>query len=225
LLGLKPLLAAITNDTSKTIAAASVVFRVKRPVGGFDGWTNIAFPEVVIGDLRSGDRLGVRPGESTVVAQSLAVEHLDGPEPEDWYRSIIDGFLLDRDELLAGAEQVAIELDAVIFDDGTIIGPDRDNKLASLFTERVAAYQHWLQLVADGLAKGQSVEAAFQPIRTFQEEVRAAMGKIDRRPPTMTEVNRTNAAADVMKWRRAIGDGQMPTRLARLRLSPFKVSR
>ena len=76
---------------------------------------------VSVVDLKvDGERPGIRPNESFVVARA--------------------------------AQTVTIELDAVIFDDGTLVGPDEDGKLASLFTGRVAAYQHWLRMVADGLA-------------------------------------------------------------------------
>ena len=98
LLGLKPLLVVVTNDTRKTVAAASVIFRVARPVGGIVAWTNVAFPDVVVGDIFSEQRRGVRPNESMVVAQGVAVEAFDGPEPDDWFRGLIDEFVRRRDE-------------------------------------------------------------------------------------------------------------------------------
>lgn len=141
LFALKPLLVLIANDTRKTVAAASVVFRVAKPVGGIVAWTNVAFPDVIVGDIGSSNRLGVRPGESIVVAQEVAVEDFDGPEPEDWFRGLVAEFVRQRDEHLTNAQSVTIELDGVIFDDGTLIGPDEDGKLAALFRSRVAAYQ------------------------------------------------------------------------------------
>ena len=227
LFALKPLLVLIANDTRKTVAAASVVFRVAKPVDGIVAWTNVAFPDVIVGDIGSSKRLGVRPGESIVVAQEAAVEDFDGPEPEDWFRGVITELVRQRDEHLKNAQGVTIELDGVIFDDGTLIGPDEDGKLAALFRGKVSAYQQWLRTIADGLAAGQSVEAAFSPILKFQDEVRARQGSLrgltaDR---MQTEVEKTNAAADVVKWRRQVGDTELPRILAGLQLSRFDVHR
>jgi len=227
LFGLKPLLVLIANDTQKTVAAASVIFRVAKSIGGLVAWTNVAFPDVIVGDIGSSKRLGVRPMQSAVVAQDVAVEDFDGPEPEEWYRSVIAEFVRQRDEHLKDAQSVTIELDAVIFDDGTLIGPDQDGKLATLFRQRVTAYQQWLRTIADGLAAGQSVEAAFSPVLKFQDEVRARRGSLRGFDSAgmQAEVEKTNAAADVVKWRRRVGDAELPRILAGLRLSRFDVHR
>jgi hypothetical protein len=226
LFGLKPLLVVVTNDTSKTIAAASIVFRVARPVGGFTAWTNVSFPDVVVGDLGSDKRHGVRPNESTVVARGIVVEDFDGPEPEDWYRQTIETFVRERDDVLQDAQSLTIELNAVIFDDGTLIGPD-DGKLAALFTAKVSAYQHWLQTIADGLAAGQSVETACLPMVKFRDDVNARGGSLRGNPrdQVQAEIEKTNAAADVAGWRRRIGDAELPRALAKLRLSTLVVHR
>jgi hypothetical protein len=227
LLGLKPLLVLITNDTRKTVAAASVTFRVAKPIGGVVAWTNVTFPDVVVGDIGSERRQGVRPSESIVVAQEVAVEDFDGPEPEDWYRGVIEEFVRRRDELLRDAQSVIVELDAVIFEDGTLIGSDQDGKLATLFQGRVTAYQQWLKTIADGLAAGHSVEAAFSPVLKFQDEVTARLGSLSGLDSAgmQAEVHKTNAAADVVSWRRRVGDAEVPGILAGLRLSRFDVHR
>jgi hypothetical protein len=227
LLGLKPLVVVVTNDTRKTVAAVSVIFRVAKPSGGIVAWTNVAFPDVVVGDIGSEKRQGLRPHESTVVSQGVVVEDFDGPGPEDWYRDLIDGVLRQRDEYLQDARHVTIELDAVIFDDGTLVGPDEDGKLTSLFLRRVGAYQQWLQTIAAGLAAGQSVEAAYAPILQFQEEVRARQGSLQGLSADSRDVQvwRTNAAADLVKWRRRIGDAELPRTLAGLKLSRFDIHR
>lgn len=144
--------------------------------------------------------------------------------PEEWYREVISQFVRDRDAVLEDAQRVTIELDAVIFDDGTLIGPDGDGKLATLFSGRVSAYQQWLQTIADRHSAGQSIDAAFAPVHEFQAEVKARMGK-PRGLPTLSEIDRTNAAADVVRWRRRVGDADLPRMLEGLRLSPFVVQR
>jgi hypothetical protein len=227
LLALKPLLVLIANDTRKTVAAASVIFRVAKSVGGIVTWTNVAFPDVVIGDIGSSRRLGVRPNESIVVAQQVAVEGFDGSEPEDWFGGLIGEFVRQRNEQLKGAQRVTIELDAVIFDDGTVIGLDEDGKLATLFSGRVAAYQQWLEMITDGLAAGQSVEAACAPILRFQDEIMARQGDLYglTADSMQAQVGKTNAAADVVRWRRRIEDAEFPRMLARLRLSRLEIHR
>lgn len=227
LFGLKPLLVLIANDTQKAVAAASVIFRVAKPVGGLVSWTNVAFPDVIVGGIGSSKRLGVRPTESTVVAQSVAVEDFDGPEPDEWHRGVIAELVREQDEHLKEAQSVTIELDAVIFHDGTLIGPDQDGRLATLFRLRVTAYQQWLKTIADGLAAGQSVEDAFSTVLKFQDEVKARRGSLRGFDAArmQAEVEKTNAAADVVQWRRRVGDAELPRILAGLRLSQFDVHR
>jgi hypothetical protein len=227
LLGLKPLLVLITNDTAKTVAAASVIFRIKKLVGQAVTWTNVAFPDIVIGDIGSERRLGIRPAESTVVAQGIVVEDFDGPGPEDWYREMVTQFIAVRDEDLKDAVSLSIELDAVIFDDATLIGPDNEGKLATLFKGRLSAYQGWLRTIADGLAAGLSVEAAYWPLLRFQDEVKARRGSLGglRGESRQDYVEKTNAAAVVVGWRRRVGDIEVAKRISGLRLSQFDVHR
>ncbi len=227
LLRLKPLMVALTNDTPKTVAAASVVFRVAKPVGGLVAWTNVAFPEVAIGNLGASRRLGIRPNESLVVALAAAMEGFDDPEHDDWFRDLIDQLARERDEQLKDAQSVTIELDAVIFDDETLIGRDDDGRLASLFAVRVSAYQRWLHTIADGLAAGKSVESACVQILKFRDEVRARQGSLSGIPPDrmLAEIEKTNAAADIVKWRGRIGDADLPRALAGLRLTQLLIHR
>jgi hypothetical protein len=157
----------------------------------------------------------------------LVVEGLDGLEPEDWVRDVIEDFVIQRDRHLKAVLGVTIELNAVIFDDGTLIGPDDDGKLAGLFAGRVSAYQDWLRTIADGLAAGQSVEAAYLPILDFQAKVRADGGSLRGIPVDCmhAHVEKTNAAAEIVSWRRRIGEADLPRALAGLRLSRFDVHR
>ena len=218
---------AVTNETRKTVAAASVVFRVAKPVGGLVAWTNVAFPEVVIGDVGASRRMGVRPNESIVVALPAAMEGFDDPDHDDWFRDLIDELVKERDEQLKDAQNVRIELDAVIFDNQTLIGRDEEGRLASLFDVRVSAYQRWLQTIADRLAAGESVESACLPIVQFREELRARQGDLSGVPPgdMLAEIEKTNAAADIVKWRRRIGDADLPRALAGLRLTQLHIHR
>lgn len=111
-------------------------------------------------------------------------------------RGVIAEFVRERDEQLKDAQAVAIELDAVIFDDGTLVGPDEDAKLATLYRRRVGAYQCWLQMIADGLAAEQSVEVAYSPILKFRDDVRARRGSLRglTADDIEAEAEKTNAA-------------------------------
>jgi len=120
-----------------------------------------------------------------------------------------------------------IELDAAIFDDGSLIGPDEQNVVAENFGEYVRVTQDWYQGVIDALHAGRSVEEAFSAIEQFLAEIVRHLRS--GRPPgreNPLERWKHQAAADVARWRRKYPEPEIPKLLDQhIRLEPFVIHR
>jgi hypothetical protein len=223
---MKPMLVIVENRSPRPIVAISLTWRVRNRDGGLIFRTNSIFPHVVCGDQAvARERLAILPGERHLVATGCVVENLDDiPEDDSW----IEHFVREGDQTVEGADDVTIELDAVVFDDGQLIGPDEDGWLSALFGACVAAKQRWYRLILDGLRRGKSVDEAYAPVRAFQEETARRImsgdpgGGLDR---DVEALWRTQAAADVSRWRSRYSDPEIPTLLESVRLEPFLIRR
>ena len=71
------------------------------------------------------------------------------------------------DTLLADAVDLHIDLNAVIFADGTLIGADDRSALTNLFSAYVQAKQDWYRGIIEALDAGQSVAESFAPVERF----------------------------------------------------------
>jgi hypothetical protein len=119
-----------------------------------------------------------------------------------------------------------IELDAVIFADGTLVGTDQNGWLSDLFSECVAQKQAWYREILSRLNAGASVDEAYSPIRSFLEERQA---RIRSRQPLVhgdVELWNTQAAGDAQRWRRKFTDDELPQLLrSSIRLEAFVIRR
>lgn len=79
------------------------------------------------------------PGGKRVEAASLVIQAYAQSEP--YYDQFLDQFIVEKDQMLANAEELEVELGAVIFADGRLIGRDQDGWLSDLFSEWVAHKQ------------------------------------------------------------------------------------
>jgi hypothetical protein len=222
---MKPMLVVVGNDSPRTIVAMSLTWRVSKRVGGLLQRTNSVFPHVVCGDQAiSRMRPGVRPGEAHVIAAGCVVENLDALEGES--DSWIEHFVGERDRALEGATTVAIELDAAIFDDGGLVGANQDGWLSDLFATYVAAKQDWYRTILAGLDKGQSLDEAYAPLRTFSAESIRQMHA--RRPMDARERRRsmwrTQAAGEASSWLRRFPSSEVPTCCAAFVSNPSRSS-
>jgi len=222
---IKPMLVIIRNDTIRTIVAMSLTWRVSKLVGGLVHRTNSVFPHVICGDQAvSRMRPGVRPGETHVVAAGCVVEALDQLEGES--DSWIEHFVAERDRAVDGATAVAIELDAAIFDDGTLVGMNQDGWLSDLFGTYIGAKQDWYRTILAGLDSGQSLDDAYAPLRAFSAgEIRRMREGVRADPKErMRSIWRTNAAAEAYAWQRRCSEAEVPQLLRSLRLEPFVIT-
>jgi hypothetical protein len=223
-LRMKPMLVVVENATAMTIVAISLTWRIRKHVGGLVMRTNSIFPHALCGDQAvARQRPGVLSGEHHLVASSCVVEGLDDiPEDDGW----IEAFVRERDRAVEDALDVAIELDAVIFDDGRLIGPDEGEWLSGLFSAYMREKQQWYRGILDALNRGKSVDEAYAPVRAFQEDTTRRMMSGDRSHLRDTDLLwKTQAAADAAAWRRHYADAEIPALLASIRLEPFVIRR
>jgi len=225
-LKLKPMLAIVSNQSQHTIVSYSKKWTAH--YGG--GRTSVirshtSFPEVVCGDtLIAHDPEGLPPGTKRIETASLVIQGYARSDP--YYDQFLDQFIAEKDQMLAHAEELSIELGAVVFSDGTLIGTDEDGWLRDLFSECVAHKQAWYREILNQLDAGASVDEAYAPIRIFQEEFRARMRDPQRARHGAVQLWETQAAADAQKWRRKFTDEELPQLLRKsIRLEPFVIRR
>ena len=142
-LTLKPMLVIVSNDSNRTVVSLSLVWRVTHRDGRTRRhWGHTSFPEVICGDvLLNLQPAGLETGQRRIEANGLVIHrwgYLD-----EYYDQFLGQFVDQKDALLADAVELHIELNAVIFADGTLIGPDDQSALTDLFSTYVRAKQGW----------------------------------------------------------------------------------
>ena len=196
-LQLKPLAVIVANRTSRTIVSLSLVWRVLDRRGRpHRNWQHASFPEVVCGDARRRHEPGLVPGGLRVEAHGLVIHGWSGAE--EYYDQYLGQFVDERNRLLRRARALQIELNAVIFADGTLIGPDDDSMLTDLFSAYVRAKQECYRGLLRAIATGQPLEGAFAAVR-------ALIPQRDWSGPGYEELWPTQALAEAHEWIRAHG--------------------
>lgn len=222
-LKLKPMLAIVSNESPRTIVSFSKIWTV-RHVGGRTSTfkSHASFPEFICGDASfRRDPQAFPPGAKRVEAVGLVIQGYANDEP--YYDQFLDQFIVEKDQMLANAMELHIELDAVIFDNGALIGPDQNGWLSGLFSDYVAAKQQWYREILERLDAGLSVEEAYAPIRAFQAEHRTRTRRPVRSGEHL-ELWKTNAAAEATRWRDHFREDELPALLREsIRLDPFVI--
>ena len=224
-LKLKPMLVIVSNETSQTIVSLSVVWRITHQSGRRTSfWSHTSFSDVVCGDvLFSQGPLGLEAGQQRIEANGVVIHrwgYLD-----QYFDQFLNQFVGQRNALLANALDLQIELNAVIFADGTLVGPDDETALSDRFSTYLRAKQAWYRGIVDALDRGESVAQAFAPVEQFWTDARAER-RAHPRTVKPADVWTQQAAADATRWRRKFADEEIPALLRRsLRLDPFIIRR
>jgi hypothetical protein len=151
----------------------------------------------------------ILPGRQKVVGLDFEIEEYK-PEYEDGLRSYLREALQYKN-----VKTVEVALDAVIFDDGRLIGPD-NHSLSTSFTAHLKAKQDLYRAIAARMEQGSSVQEAFH----LETE------GIFRRPPSFDDLNRRLAADEANGLREKYGDAKIREILAQLTLKePFVIRR
>jgi hypothetical protein len=227
-LQLKPLLVVVTNESAKTVVSFSKTWRVTYPDGKImtvRGHTS--FAHVVCGDvLVSNEPPGMPPGAQRVEAMSVVIQGWGDYPDGEYYDQFLPQFVTEKDRMLRNATDLHVELNAAIFSDGTLVGPDDESWLSELFSSYVRAKQDWYRTIITALDAGASVSEAFGPLDRFMEEARRRMRAHRFDPERPNAIWAQEAAADAMRWRRRYEDDAIPRLLKEaIRLEPFLLRR
>jgi len=225
-LQLKPLLFVVSNESEETVVAFSKLWTVRHEDGRTTTMrSHTSFPEYVCGDvLMSRHQQAFPRGSRRVETAQLVIQGYASSDP--YYDQFLPQFVVEKEQMLTDATELHIELDAVIFADGRLIGRDPDGWLSGLFSEYVSAKQDWYRQILDRLDAGYSVDDAFAPIRAFQEQknqqIRAGRGFMEEG----VQLWKTQAAAEAARWRHRFKDDELPALLKQsIRLEPFVIRR
>jgi hypothetical protein len=226
-LRLKPMLVIVANDNIRTVVSLSLVWRVTHRDGRTTRfWGHTSFPDVICGDVvLSHHPAGLETGQRRIEANGLVI-HAWG-YGDEYYDQFLGQFVDQKDTLLANAVELHIELNAVIFADGTLIGADDQSTLTDLFSTYVRAKQDWYRGIIEALDAGQSVAESFAPVERFlanaTNRMRAGNQRVGEK---LADLWTHQAAADVRRWRRRHADGDIPPLLKQtIRLAPFTIRR
>lgn len=143
-LQLKPFLVILRNETTETVASYSMTWRVTHISGQVSTFRNLAsFPHVVCGGaFISPHPPGVAPGSPRLEANGIVIHGWGNLD--EYYDQFLPQFVNDKNRTLARAVDLQIELDAAIFGDGSLVGPDEGSFVAENFGEYVRATQDWV---------------------------------------------------------------------------------
>jgi hypothetical protein len=220
------MLAIVSNESPHTVVSYSKPWTARYSGGRTSiirGHTS--FPETVCGDILTARDPEALPSSAKRV-ETASLEIQGYAESEPYYDQFLDRFIVEKDQMLAHAEELWIELDAAIFADGTLIGSDQDGWLGHLFSEYIGQEQAWYREILNQLDAGaRSTRRTLRFVR-FKVERNARMR---HRQPLAREERRlwkTQAAADAHRWRRRFTDDELPTLLrSSIRLEPFVIRR
>ena len=198
-LRLKPMLVIVSNENVRTVVSLSLVWRVTHRDGRTSQfWGHTSFPEVICGDVDH-DPAGLKTGQRRIEANGLVIHGWS--QWDEYFDQFLGQFVDQKDTLLADAVDLHIELNAVIFADGTLIGADDQSALTDLFSTYVQAKQDWYRGIIEALDAGQSVAESFAPVERFLADatnrIRAGNPFLGEKP---TDMWTHQAAADARRW-------------------------
>jgi len=230
-LGLKPFLVILSNRSGHTIVAFETIWKVtykdRSPETSF---APILYLDAVGGTEGKGDDslvftgpedLPILNGEQRLVARETAFgppnqkftqnEELD---LQNWLRASTQ----NRKAKMADAVEVQINLDAAIYSDGLLVGPDTSN-LDQNFTAKLHEKQRLFRQIVSDLDAGHTEEEAFGPAKAL-----AIQRPIPSRNPL--SIYEAIAAQEIVALRRRVGDSAVPATVRQaIRKDPFVIRR
>ncbi len=222
-LALKPMLVIVSNDSAHTIASLSIVWTTHYDDGHtHTSWTHASSPPAITG-LDANDRTdySIAPGTRRIEGNGIVVHGYGHNDP--FYDQFIDQFDPRTRHELDGAREFHIELNAVIFIDGTAIGPDDQSQLRDLFSRYVSAQRTWLTGIRQALDAGDTVVEAFEAVERFQREVSESRGRMLSHREDPDHVWRIQTSGDVLRWRDRHKQSDIAALVKTLNLEPFVI--
>jgi hypothetical protein len=157
----------------------------------------------------------VTPGEKRLVSTEIQV---DSSWEDQFYLNQLRSFAKDVKQDYADANEIEVTLDAVIFSDGLLTGPDQ-NGLDQEFMTYFESKQRLFRQIVKDLDSGKTVDQAFVPISTL-----AANHVVS--PSDMPAFYQVLAAQEINALRRRVGDTKVGDRVRiAIRKEPFVIRR
>jgi tetratricopeptide (TPR) repeat protein len=220
LLKLKPFLTIVSNRCDRTLVAYALEWKLEWNVARDE--KSITFGQRMYPDAvaptapRRGNE--IRPGEQKITAMAIEINGgLWGEQAtEDFYLCQFNNWLREYKDALG----LTISMDAAIFEDGEILGPNK-SELHLDFLAYVDAKQGYYRTIVEGLDSGMSLDDAFAPIE--------AVAKTNVENPKFGSENvrirwTRIAAGEVRSWRDRYGDEVAPEIYrSALRKEPFEI--
>jgi hypothetical protein len=219
---LAPFLLILKNENPRTIVAYTATWRIK----GADGnemplSVRYMYPMAISGPVVKDDLprdREVRTGEERLVSAEFEVGlHINASNADEAFSIISE----HQSEQFRDISEVNISLDAIVFDDGEIVGPDRSG-LGGDFAKYVDAYQSLYREIVSSLNAELPAEQVFKVIKDREERDSADSMRTDQSSKAFDLV----AEQDVLGWRQKHGDGDLKNHFLRCtRTPPFAVKR
>ncbi len=216
LLKLKPFLTIVSNRCDRTLIAYTLMWNLVQSSAHIT-FDQRKYPDAVApATPQRGNE--IRPGEQKLTAMAIEINcgRWGEPATEDFYLRQFDDWLKEYKD----ATSLTISIDAAIFEDGEILGPNKSD-LDQDFLAYVDAKQEFYRMIVESLDSGLFLDEAFAPIE--------AVIKANTANPMLGWENvRTRwkmiAAPEVRSWRMRYGDEAVPDIYRRtLRQKPFEI--
>jgi hypothetical protein len=219
---LAPFLLILKNESPRTIVAYTATWRIKSADGNeMPLAARYMYPMAISGPVVKGDLprdREVRMGEERLVSAQFEVGlHINASDAEKAFSTISE----NQSEQFRNLIDVRVSLDAIVFDDGEIVGPDR-SQLGDDFTKYVDAYQSLYREIVSSLNAGLPAEQVFKVILDRKERDSAASMQAGQSSNAFDLV----AKQDVLGWRHEHGDSDLRNHFLRCtRTPPFALKR
>jgi hypothetical protein len=223
-LRLKPFLVIVSNVSQQTVVSFAKKWRVTHASGqSTTVREHVSFPHVVCGDARvCRDPAGLAPGASRIEANGVVIH--GWKDVDAYFDQFLPQFFEENERMLANATDLRIELNAAIFEDGTLTGADDESWLRESFSTAVEAKQDWYRGIIAALDAGQSVDEAFEPLDRFLNEWNARLQSRHRSFDDPRDISNREAAGEAKRWRGQVSDDELPRVLREsIRLEPFVI--
>lgn len=212
LLKIKPFLTLITNTTANTIVAFTLEWMTSSAGGDSVEYSQHKYPDALAACPVRGNE--IRPGEQRLVPKSIELNAgLWGDDPtETFYLEQFSAWASEQEHV----ESLGIALDAVLFEDGSLLGPDKAD-IAAHFSAYFEAKQRLYKEIVTALDSGRSLEEALRPV-----------GVLLANRPTFGEplsIYPRLAAQDVNRWKEEFGLDSAGLFRQAIRSSPFLMKR
>lgn len=219
-LDLKPFLVIVSNRSPDTVVAFEVAWKTTyTDQRASNEYTEFKYPDGAMPAILDGQDPPLAPGDERLVGREF---QLDPSWTAADVQDVLLGTIQHQQAEMPQIERVDISLDAVIFADGLLVGPDTQG-FSKTFASYVDEKQKWIRQVVADLDAGRSMDQAFQTISEVSQQKPS--------PPTgpnrdWSAFYRREAAAELFNLRRRVGDKAISSIFRKaIRTEPFIIRR